>query len=442
MNIIPAFIRSQIEHRPNLLKILENIGWLFFDKILRMGVGLVVGIWYVRYLGPEQFGLFSFATAIVGLFGAIAGLGLQGIVVRDIVRDPTGKEATLGTAALLLFISGLITYGLILGTTFWLSSEETLAKALVAILGSALVFQASGVALYWFESQVLSKYNVWVKNINFLVFAAIKVALILNNAPLIAFAWLVMAEALSVAVMMLVMLSLRGPRLKLLRVSLSRATGLLADSWPLLLSGILISINLKFDQIMITSMVSEDANGKYAAAAAIPQLVIGLLMLIETSLYPKNIADSSQGDRSLISSLVKVTTLVFYLSVAASVLLFVLAKPIVPVLYGEAYVDSVSIIQILVLIIPLSSLVRIQGQYCQIKGKTVLVMYRQLFIACCNIFLNWLLLPIYGAMGAAYAIVLSLSLGIALSLILDQEFRKIPVHVLLKPDFSYLRFRK
>jgi len=242
--------------------------------------------------------------------------------------------------------------------------------------------------------------------------------------------------------MMLVMLSLRGPRLKLLRVSLSRATGLLADSWPLLLSGILISINLKFDQIMITSMVSEDANGKYAAAAAIPQLVIGLLMLIETSLYPKNIADSSQGDRSLISSLVKVTTLVFYLSVAASVLLFVLAKPIVPVLYGEAYVDSVSIIQILVLIIPLSSLVRIQGQYCQIKGKTVLVMYRQLFIACCNIFLNWLLLPIYGAMGAAYAIVLSLSLGIALSLILDQEFRKIPVHVLLKPDFSYLRFRK
>jgi O-antigen/teichoic acid export membrane protein len=78
LNLTPAFIRRRIEHRPNLLKIFDNIGWLFFDKILRMGVGLVVGVWIARYLGPKQFGLLSFATAFVGLFGAIAGLGLKG----------------------------------------------------------------------------------------------------------------------------------------------------------------------------------------------------------------------------------------------------------------------------------------------------------------------------------------------------------------------------
>lgn len=72
---LPVFLRTRIEHRSSLQSILANIGWLFFDKILRMGVGLIVGVWIARYLGPEQFGLLNFTTAFVGLFGAIASLG-------------------------------------------------------------------------------------------------------------------------------------------------------------------------------------------------------------------------------------------------------------------------------------------------------------------------------------------------------------------------------
>ena len=118
MNIISLFIRRRIANRPNLVNIIDNIGWLFFDKILRMGVGFIVGVWIVRYLGPEQFGKLSFASAFVGLFGAFAGLGLQGIVVRDIVRNQTNNGEILGTAAVLQFLSGLISYGLIIGIFF------------------------------------------------------------------------------------------------------------------------------------------------------------------------------------------------------------------------------------------------------------------------------------------------------------------------------------
>ena len=44
LSLIPAFIHRRIAHRPQLVKIVDNIGWLFFDKILRMGVGLLVGV--------------------------------------------------------------------------------------------------------------------------------------------------------------------------------------------------------------------------------------------------------------------------------------------------------------------------------------------------------------------------------------------------------------
>ncbi|MBS8271819.1 flippase, partial [Halomonas litopenaei] len=92
MSLIPAFIRRRISHRPSLVRIAENISWLFFDKVLRMSVGLFVGIWIARYLGPEQFGILSYAMAFSGLFGALAALGLNGVVVRDIVRDPANAS--------------------------------------------------------------------------------------------------------------------------------------------------------------------------------------------------------------------------------------------------------------------------------------------------------------------------------------------------------------
>ena len=135
MKLIPAFILHRIAHRPGLVKIVENIGWLFFDKILRMGVGVIVGVWIAHYLGPEQFGLLNFATAFVGLFGAIAVLGERDIVVRDIVRNPEGARETLGTAALLQLIGGLACYLLILAVIAQLRPDAPLARSIISILG-------------------------------------------------------------------------------------------------------------------------------------------------------------------------------------------------------------------------------------------------------------------------------------------------------------------
>ena len=266
VRFMPGFIKRRIEDRPNLVKILDNIGWLFFDKILRMGVGLIVGVWVARYLGPEQFGLFNFATAFVGMFGVIAGLGLQGVVVRDLVREPYSKEEILGSAVALQMVGGLVAYGLTLCAIFWLRPDDALAKTIVAILGSMMLFKASEVAVCWFESQVLSKFTVWVQNGTFLVFASIKVLLVLKGAPLIAFVWVTMAEGGAVALMMLVVLGACGPRMRHLQVKVSRAKSLFADSWPLLLSGITVMIYMRIDQVMLGQMVGDEAVGIYSSA--------------------------------------------------------------------------------------------------------------------------------------------------------------------------------
>ena len=49
---------------PGLRQVISNIAWLFTDQILQMGLGLVVGLWVARYLGPEQYGLLNYALAL------------------------------------------------------------------------------------------------------------------------------------------------------------------------------------------------------------------------------------------------------------------------------------------------------------------------------------------------------------------------------------------
>ena len=79
----------------------NNAGWLFFDKALRLGVGLLVGTWVARYFGPEQYGIFNFALAFITLFISFSGLGLQGIIVRDIIIRPDVASLTIGTGSIL-----------------------------------------------------------------------------------------------------------------------------------------------------------------------------------------------------------------------------------------------------------------------------------------------------------------------------------------------------
>jgi O-antigen/teichoic acid export membrane protein len=407
MNLIPRFIRSRISQRPNLLKIIDNIGWLFVDKILRMGVGLLVGVWVARYLGPEQFGLFNFAAAFIGLFGAVAGLGLQSIVVRDIVRDPTCKEETLGTAAMLQLAGGVLAYGLIVGTIFLLRPDDAITKWLVAILGSMMLLKASEVAIYWFESQVLSKYTVWVQNGCFLVFAAVKVALILGNAPLLAFAWATAAEAAMVALLLFAMLGLRGPGLLKLKVSMSRAKVLLADSWPLFLSGFAIMIYMKIDQIMLGQMLGDEAVGIYSAATRISEVWYFIPTMIVSSVFPSILEAKKLSEATYYQRLQGLYRLMAWLSVAVALPMTFFAELIVELLYGAAFAEAGTVLVIHIWASVFVFLGVASGPWFLVENFQKLATLNTFIGALINIALNAILIPICGVNGAAFATLFS-----------------------------------
>ncbi|MGJ8588287.1 MAG: flippase [Yoonia sp.] len=415
MTLIPSFILQRLSHRPNLIKIVDNIGWLFFDKVLRMGVGLFLGIWIARYLGPEKFGLWNFALALVGLFSSIASMGLQGIVVRDIVRAPDQANVTLGTTAALLLLGGAVSYILLLITILILRPDDTMAKAIVAVLGSIVLFKGSEIAIYWFESQILSKYIIWLQNSSFLVFAAIKVVLVLQNAPLIAFALATTFEALVIAFLMLVMLGSRGLRLRQLQVALPRAKSLLKDSWPLLLSSIAIIIYMKIDQIMLGQMTGDEAVGTYSVAVRISEVWYFVSIAIVASVFPAILNAKKQNENLYLQRLQRLYDLMVLLSVAVALPMTVLSTSLVTVLFGDPYAEAGGILAIHIWASIFVFLGVASSRWFLVENLQILSLQRTVMGAMINIFLNMIMIPKFGALGAAWATVISqFSVGILL----------------------------
>ena len=64
---------------------LKNTSWLLFDRLVRIFGGLFIGIWIARYLGPSDFGVLNYALAYVAFFQVFVNLGLNQIVVRELV---------------------------------------------------------------------------------------------------------------------------------------------------------------------------------------------------------------------------------------------------------------------------------------------------------------------------------------------------------------------
>ena len=84
-------------------KYFANTSWLLGERVLRMAVSLFVGIYVARYLGPERYGLLSYALCFVWLFSAFLDLGHREIIVRELVLYPEQRNVILGSAILLRF---------------------------------------------------------------------------------------------------------------------------------------------------------------------------------------------------------------------------------------------------------------------------------------------------------------------------------------------------
>ncbi|MBW4580194.1 MAG: flippase [Tildeniella nuda ZEHNDER 1965/U140] len=403
IQFLPSSLRSKLDGRYTLQKILSNAGWLFADRILRMGIGLFVGVWVARYLGPEQFGLFNYAIAFVVLLTPFATLGLDNIVVRDLVCNPDCRAVTLGTAFVLKLCGATITALVTLGAITLLRPDHSLDQWLVGIIAAGLLFQAFDAIDFWFQSQMQSKYTVYAKNLAFVLFAVVRITLIQAHAPLIAFAWAGLTETAIGAVGLVIGYRATGNDLGDWKISIFRVKSLLQDSWALILSSIAILIYMKIDQIMLGEMLGNKAVGIYAAATKISEVWYFIPMAIASSVSPAIMGAKAIGQDAYMQKLQSTFDLMVVLAFVVSLPISFLSPVIISILYGEGYSSSSQVLSIHIW----ASLFVFLGVGREIwivsEGMMLISFLTTLLGAIVNVTLNLFLIPIYQEIGAAIA---------------------------------------
>ena len=167
---------------------LANASWIMAEKVTSMGLTFVVTIILARYLGPGQFGVLAYAISLASLYAVAGHVGLSGLVVRELVKEPESENTIIGTSFVLKGLGYLIGFTLLLIIAFItepLGSDEFWVLLVVSF---SLIFKPFDVIDFWFQSLLQAKYTAISRSVAAVISSSLKLLLVFLGAQLILFA--------------------------------------------------------------------------------------------------------------------------------------------------------------------------------------------------------------------------------------------------------------
>ena len=408
----------------------KNTGYLLFEKIARMAFMVTIWAYVARYLGPEQFGLFNYALSFVFLFSIWADLGLEPIVVRELVHDDqsadfrfSGREGSImGSAFILKFIGAVLAVlGVVVITDIF--SIEWTTRIIILFMSLRLIFASFRVIDFYFQAKVLSKYTVYSLLSSLMITAFLCLIFIRLKLSLIFFVWAVIVEAIVTAIGLLVAYRWNHKKITAWKIDRREMLRLLKDSWPLMISGGAIAIYMRIDQIMIKSMLDVASVGYYSSAVRVSEAFYFIPMVLTSSLFPAIVSAKLKDERLYQERIKKLFAFLVGIALVIAVSVSVIAKPAILLLYGAQYAPAIGVLSIHIW----ASLFVFLGvgvsKWMISENLQIYYMINTLLGAVTNILLNLFLIPRYGILGTAIATVISQFVVSTLSNLLNRKTR-------------------
>lgn len=397
---MPPVLRDCFTDRPNLRSFIDNTSWLMLDKFVRLALGIAVGAWVARYLGPERYGELTYSIAFVALFQTVANLGADGIIIRDIVKRPGDAQVILGTAFWLRVLFGLLSLGIVLGILAFLRPQDKKAMLVTAIVGGVLVFQSVDTIDLWFQSQNQNRRTVIPKVLAYIFTNGVKVVLILIHASLILFASAILLDVIIAAIGLWISYK-RFPINGGWQFRFHLAGDLLKQSFPFMLSGLAIMIYMRLDQVMIREMVSDKELGIYSAGMALSSFWGFIPLTLSIALGPYVARKKTESEQAYYDALDIIFRIYGAVSVVVVVLVLISGPFAIDLLYGKAYAGSKHILSIHIFTFIFISLGIAQNLWIVNERAGRIGLYKTIIGLIVCIIGNIFLIPIYGAVGAA-----------------------------------------
>ncbi len=415
----------------------KNASWIIISRVAQMVLSLLVGLISARYLGPGNYGLIGYGTSYVGLFSSVCTLGLNSILVKELIDRPDEQGKTLGTVLMLRGLAATASFLLIGIIVFFIDRDDPAAIAVTLLCSISLVFHIFDTLNYWFQSRYKSKISSLATLLAYVVVSIYKIILLVASKSVFWFAFSTSVDYICVAVFLLICYKRdRGPKLSF---SIARGKEMLGRSYHYIIAGAMVSIYGQTDKLMLKQMLDKASVGYYTTATTICGMWTFVLAAIIDSMYPTIISAHKEEDKKDFLRLNKqLYAIVFYVSVGVSLLFCFCGDFAVGLLYGEKYAPAAAPLKVITWYTAFSYLGTARNAWIVCEHKQHMLKYIYIVAAVTNVILNAVLIPIAGATGAAVA---SLVTQIITSIVFPFLVSELRPNAIMMIDAIMLRFR-
>ncbi len=388
----------------NYGKVFNNAKWIVACKIMQSLLQLVVGMLCARYLGPSNYGLINYAASIVAFAMPIMKLGFDATLVRELVENPHKEGEILGTSLMMNMLSAIACIGGVTAFASIANSGEKETIIVCVLYSLSIFFAAVEMIQYWFQYKLQSKYSSVVMLIAYIAVAAYRIFLLVTGKSVYWFAVTHSVEFGTVGITLIVLYFRKGSRFSF---SFDTAKKMISKSKHYILASLMVVVFQSTDHIMLTTMIGEEENGFYTAAITSAAVVQFVYTAITDSFRPVILSSKKEENADYERLVSMLYGIIIYLSLAQSVVFTVFSRLIITVLYGESYAASVAVLRILIWFIVFSYMGTVRNVWILAEQKQKYLWIINLSGAVFNVILNAVMIPYWGACGAAFASLLT-----------------------------------
>lgn len=386
-------------------KVVQNAKWIIGCKLIQSLLQMVIGMISARYLGPSNYGLVSYAASIVAFVIPIMQLGLRSTLVQEYVDTPEQEGAILGTSLVMNLCSSLACMVGVYCFVATVNRSETTTILVCVLYSIRLFFQAAEMVEYWFQAKLLSKYPSLAMLFAQMIVSLYKIYLLVTRKSVYWFALSYSIEYLVVAVMLFISYSQLSKQK--LRFSFSLARKMFSRSKFYIISSLMVTVFQNTDHVMLKLMMGDVVNGYYTTAVTCAGLTTFVFMAIIDSARPTILCSRKESQQAFERNMSRAYSVMIWLAVAQSVFFTLLASPIVKIMYGDDYMQSVPVLRVVVWYTSFSCMGTVRNVWILAEGKQSILWKINLSGALMNLVLNAIFIPVWGAVGAAGASVVT-----------------------------------
>ncbi len=386
-------------------RFIGNTNWLIFQNIYSMGLSLVVGALSARYLGPSNYGLIGYGASLVNLFTSISQLGIDNVLINEMMKHPQEKGRVMGTALCMRGFSAVVSLVCAMVLVILIEPGNYVLWFITGIQAFAIALRAYELLNEWFLSKMKSKYYVIANMCGQTVVGVWKILLLIAQASVVWFAASTTIQALVCgSIVITLFLMMRDFKLGF---CWQYAKDIFSRSKHYVFAGIAISLYTQMDKVMLGRMMGQTEVGIYTAAMTIAMLWEFIPTAIFNSSRTMILEAKAKSEKEYEDRLKLLFFGISVLGILVGIVVQIFGRLAVLLLYGQKFISAAPVLKLLIWSTSFAMIGLARNVWSVAEDKNEYSKYYPICGAVCNLIFNALAIPVWGVFGAALGTLLA-----------------------------------